>query len=53
MDNLIKMILFFILGILTLTLKDQGTLTVIARFICFFFVGWYLGGIFRIRKEEK
>jgi hypothetical protein len=53
MGNIIKMIFFFILGILTLTLKNQDTFVIIARLGCFFMAGWYLGGIFRIKKEEK
>jgi hypothetical protein len=53
MEDIVKMILFLILAMLTLTFKEQSLLVSIGRFICLFFVGWYLGGIFRIRKEEK
>jgi ABC-type bacteriocin/lantibiotic exporter with double-glycine peptidase domain len=52
MSDLIKIILFLILAILTFTIKEQTTLVVIIRFACFFMVGWYFGGILKIKTEK-
>lgn len=47
---LIVMVVFFVLGVLLISVENKTALTYVAYFVCFFIVGWNLSTLTKKKK---